>query len=198
MDKSKNRTDLLAAGRKKLQQFRQKKDGKGSNSKSSGKAGKGGRDTTVGTAAEAEAESAVTQQHAADEERSTHGANDTITLSESTGRVDPVASDATSASGELSAKSGVLEVASLSGAVEFPLEGSGVGETRLNESASNGLDVHAGVPEQGVLSSLVPEAVKYDEPVPQIQWLLESLQIPVHLCPFIIHMNWRGSMGKSR
>ncbi|KAB2619202.1 nucleoprotein TPR-like [Pyrus ussuriensis x Pyrus communis] len=32
MDKNKSRTDLLAAGRKKLQQFRQKKDGKGSGS----------------------------------------------------------------------------------------------------------------------------------------------------------------------
>ncbi|KAL8264045.1 hypothetical protein R6Q59_022175 [Mikania micrantha] len=38
MDKNKNRTDLLAAGRKKLQQYRQKKDGKGS--KSSGKVNK--------------------------------------------------------------------------------------------------------------------------------------------------------------
>lgn len=33
MEKNKNRTDLLTAGRKKLQQFRQKKDGKGSSSK---------------------------------------------------------------------------------------------------------------------------------------------------------------------
>ncbi|MBA0847246.1 hypothetical protein Goshw_014969 [Gossypium schwendimanii] len=33
MEKNKNRTDLLSAGRKKLQQFRQKKDGKGSSSK---------------------------------------------------------------------------------------------------------------------------------------------------------------------
>ncbi|KAB2629536.1 golgin subfamily B member 1-like [Pyrus ussuriensis x Pyrus communis] len=32
MDKNKSRTDLLSAGRKKLQQFRQKKDGKGSGS----------------------------------------------------------------------------------------------------------------------------------------------------------------------
>lgn len=31
MDKNKNRTDLLAAGRKKLQQYRQKKDNKSSN-----------------------------------------------------------------------------------------------------------------------------------------------------------------------
>ncbi|KAF3446503.1 hypothetical protein FNV43_RR11682 [Rhamnella rubrinervis] len=42
MDKNKSRTDLLAAGRKKLQQFRQKKDGKGSGShgKSTKKSGK--------------------------------------------------------------------------------------------------------------------------------------------------------------
>ncbi|XAR71456.1 hypothetical protein NMG60_11028718 [Bertholletia excelsa] len=41
MDKNKNRSDLLAAGRKKLQQFRQKKDNKGSTS--SAKAGKSER-----------------------------------------------------------------------------------------------------------------------------------------------------------
>ncbi|KAI4379747.1 hypothetical protein MLD38_006001 [Melastoma candidum] len=42
MDKNKSRTDLLAAGRKKLQQFRQKKDGKGNGAhgKSSRKQGK--------------------------------------------------------------------------------------------------------------------------------------------------------------
>lgn len=42
MDKNKSRTDLLAAGRKKLQQFRQKKENKGSAShgKTSKKSGK--------------------------------------------------------------------------------------------------------------------------------------------------------------
>ncbi|KAL2318260.1 hypothetical protein Fmac_032136 [Flemingia macrophylla] len=42
MDRSKNRTDLLAAGRKKLQQYRQKKDNKGGSSrgKSSNQGGK--------------------------------------------------------------------------------------------------------------------------------------------------------------
>ncbi|KAL2584179.1 hypothetical protein AAZV13_14G114900 [Glycine max] len=42
MDRNKNRTDLLAAGKKRLQQFRQKKDGKGGSSrgKSSKQAGK--------------------------------------------------------------------------------------------------------------------------------------------------------------
>ncbi|GFZ08213.1 hypothetical protein Acr_20g0000210 [Actinidia rufa] len=48
MDKNKNRTDLLAAGRKRLQQFRQKKDSKGS--KSSGKAGKSERDSDADAA----------------------------------------------------------------------------------------------------------------------------------------------------
>lgn len=46
MDKNKNRTDLLAAGRKKLQQYRQKKDGKGG--KSSGKGSKPDRDVATG------------------------------------------------------------------------------------------------------------------------------------------------------
>ncbi|KAJ0965593.1 hypothetical protein J5N97_026731 [Dioscorea zingiberensis] len=46
MDKGKNRSDLLAAGRKKLQQFRQKKDQKGGG-KSSGKAGKREADAGV-------------------------------------------------------------------------------------------------------------------------------------------------------
>ncbi|GFZ08220.1 hypothetical protein Acr_20g0000280 [Actinidia rufa] len=51
MDKNKNRTDLLAAGRKRLQQFRQKKDSKGS--KSSGKAGKSERDSDADAAPDA-------------------------------------------------------------------------------------------------------------------------------------------------
>ncbi|KAB2027905.1 hypothetical protein ES319_D05G064800v1 [Gossypium barbadense] len=46
MDKNKSRTDMLAAGRQKLQQFRQKKDGKGSSSrgKSSKKSNKSDTD----------------------------------------------------------------------------------------------------------------------------------------------------------
>ncbi|KAL5850053.1 hypothetical protein ACOSQ4_008066 [Xanthoceras sorbifolium] len=40
MDKNKSRSDLLKAGRKKLQQFREKKDGKGSSSSSHGKSSK--------------------------------------------------------------------------------------------------------------------------------------------------------------
>ncbi|KAL8521692.1 hypothetical protein ACS0TY_011996 [Phlomoides rotata] len=89
MEKNKNRTDLLAAGRKKLQQFRQKKDGKGNNSKSSSKAGKSGRDKTAGTVSEA----SVTQQHAADEEISKLDAEDTIALPELSSGVDSVAID---------------------------------------------------------------------------------------------------------
>ncbi|GMI81545.1 hypothetical protein like AT4G31570 [Hibiscus trionum] len=52
MDKNKSRTDLLAAGRQKLQQFRQKKDGKGSSSrgKSSKKSNKTDADTASSVA----------------------------------------------------------------------------------------------------------------------------------------------------
>ncbi|PSS20986.1 Centromere-associated protein like [Actinidia chinensis var. chinensis] len=57
MDKNKNRTDLLVAGRKRLQQFRQKKDSKGS--KSSGKAGKSERDSDADAAPDAAKPAAV-------------------------------------------------------------------------------------------------------------------------------------------
>ncbi|XP_024162604.1 centromere-associated protein E isoform X2 [Rosa chinensis] len=52
MDKDKSRTDLLAAGRKKLQQFRQKKDkGSGSQGKSTKKSGKSEQHGAVADAA---------------------------------------------------------------------------------------------------------------------------------------------------
>ncbi|KAL7122389.1 hypothetical protein ACP275_01G043300 [Erythranthe tilingii] len=143
MGKNKNRTDLLAAGREKLQQFRQKKDNKGNTSKSSGKAGKPGLDTTATAATEA----AVTQQHAEDGESSAV----TIPLSESSSRVDSLASDTAAATDELSAKPGVLEIASLSRAAESPLEGSGVDETRLEQSAYDGHDVDIGPPQKDLV-----------------------------------------------
>ncbi|KAJ3698697.1 hypothetical protein LUZ61_002402 [Rhynchospora tenuis] len=46
MDKGKNRNDLLAAGRKKLQQYRKKKDNKGSNSNSGNSKGKASNKST--------------------------------------------------------------------------------------------------------------------------------------------------------
>ncbi|KAJ4763635.1 nucleoporin [Rhynchospora pubera] len=46
MDKGKNRNDLLAAGRKKLQQYRKKKDNKGSNSNSGNSKGKASSKST--------------------------------------------------------------------------------------------------------------------------------------------------------
>ncbi|KAI3468410.1 hypothetical protein Pfo_025073 [Paulownia fortunei] len=167
MEKNKNRTDLLAAGRKK---FRQKKDSKGNNSKFSGKAGKSGRDTTASAATEA----AVTQQHATDGERSMHDAEDTIALSESSSRVDSVTIDTAAATDELSEKAGIFERASLAGAAEFPLEGSGVDETRLNQSADDGCDVDSGVPWKDGSSSLVLEDVKYNVPGASDTMILEE------------------------
>ncbi|XP_047965693.1 trans-Golgi network-localized SYP41-interacting protein 1 [Salvia hispanica] len=78
MEKNKSRTDMLAAGRKKLQQFRQKKDNKGNSSKPSGKGGKSGHDKTEGTFAEAAGE------------LSNH---DTVDISESSSGVVAEASD---------------------------------------------------------------------------------------------------------
>ncbi|KAH6760769.1 hypothetical protein C2S51_017718 [Perilla frutescens var. frutescens] len=102
MEKNKNRTDLLAAGRKKLQQFRQKKDGKGNTSKPSSKGGKSGRDMTAGAVAEA----AVTQRNVPDGETSKHDTDDTVNFPESTSRVDAATSDTASAKSKYDATVG--------------------------------------------------------------------------------------------
>ncbi|KAL1552595.1 golgin subfamily B member 1-like isoform X2 [Salvia divinorum] len=91
MENNKNRDDLLAAGRKKLQQFRQKKDNKGNNSKPSGKGSKSGRDRKAGTVAEA----AVTEQNVPDRVLSKHDASGTVDFSESNSGVVAEASDTT-------------------------------------------------------------------------------------------------------
>ncbi|KAL2574158.1 hypothetical protein AAZV13_17G171400 [Glycine max] len=64
MDRNKSRTDLLAAGKKKLQQFRQKKDNKGgsSHAKSSKKAGKPQLPDSDSDAASSASISTVTSQ----------------------------------------------------------------------------------------------------------------------------------------
>ncbi|KAJ7958642.1 GRIP and coiled-coil domain-containing protein 2 [Quillaja saponaria] len=85
MDKNKSRTDLLAAGRKKLQQYRQKKDGKGSgdHGKSSKKSSKpkqheGDTDATATTSVST-ALSQVTDGEVAS------GVNDSLAIIESQG-----------------------------------------------------------------------------------------------------------------
>lgn len=70
MDKNKGRNDLLAAGRKKLQQFRQKKDGKasssqGKSSRNSGKSEKHESDTSTSTTAKPTASSQVVEREIA-------------------------------------------------------------------------------------------------------------------------------------
>ncbi|OMO90605.1 Prefoldin [Corchorus olitorius] len=64
MDKKNNRSDLLVAGRKKLQQFRQKKDGKGSGSqgKSSKKSNKSEQHESVADATSSAAKPTVSSQ----------------------------------------------------------------------------------------------------------------------------------------
>ncbi|KAL3844322.1 hypothetical protein ACJIZ3_001725 [Penstemon smallii] len=145
MDKNKNRTDLLAAGRKKLQQFRQKKDNKGNNSKSSSKAVKSGRDAGVDSAIE----SAETQQNVADGKESTLDVEDTITSSESSSRVDTVAIDTGVSTDTLSEKADSFETASSAVAVEFPSEGS---------------EKEDGIQPKGGTSSVVPEDENHNVP----------------------------------
>ncbi|XP_047972478.1 golgin subfamily B member 1-like [Salvia hispanica] len=96
MDNNKSRDDLLAAGRKKLQQFRKKKDNKGNNSKSSGKGGKSGRDRKADTVAEA----AVTEQNVPDVVLSKHDASETVDFSESSSGVVAEAIDTATAISE--------------------------------------------------------------------------------------------------
>ncbi|XP_027082077.2 uncharacterized protein [Coffea arabica] len=103
MDKNnKNRTDLLAAGRKKLQQFRQKKDGKGG--KSSGKSSKPGRDANSDAA-----KSTATSDKVLDEELSVSDAGEVITSSELNPLNDPVVVDDHVSIVDLSLKDGAGE-----------------------------------------------------------------------------------------
>ncbi|KAJ8561132.1 hypothetical protein K7X08_027322 [Anisodus acutangulus] len=75
MDKNKSRTDLLAAGRKKLQQFRQKKDGKG------GKSSKASR--SAGDATPDLVDAMVKSDQVPDGENPLRRGDDTPTSSES-------------------------------------------------------------------------------------------------------------------
>ncbi|XP_010927246.2 uncharacterized protein [Elaeis guineensis] len=78
MDKTKNRTDLLAAGRKKLQQFRQKKDhkGGGSHAKSLNKASRPGKD------ADADELTKVTEPEPEPEDTKVVYTHESVTVSE--------------------------------------------------------------------------------------------------------------------
>ncbi|XP_052208944.1 trans-Golgi network-localized SYP41-interacting protein 1 isoform X2 [Diospyros lotus] len=93
MDKNnKNRTDLLAAGRKRLQQFRQKKDGK--SSKPSSKAGKAEHDGDADVASTAAKPAAVLQQVPEGEIGAVHDSDGQIADSSVKNSMDPpLASD---------------------------------------------------------------------------------------------------------
>lgn len=141
-----------------LQQFRQKKDGKGNSSKPSSKGVKSGRDTTASTVAEAavtqqnvldgeiskhdtnehdatmgtSTDEAVAQQHDADGDRFKHDAEDTTALPESDSRVDTMASDtASSKSGHVTTAVGTGEAALMQGGEKYADD-----TIALSESAS--------------------------------------------------------------
>lgn len=160
MDKNKNRTDLLAAGRKRLQQFRQKKDNKGNTSKSSGKASNSGHDASANAPNEAVAK----PKEVAGGERSGHDAEDHIPLSESHSRANSEEIDTLSATDDLSAKTGIVGTTELAAeTVKFPLNDSGVAETRWNKSAGDGHhDVDLSIPLGGRYTSIHPEDVDHN------------------------------------
>ncbi|KAG8381972.1 hypothetical protein BUALT_Bualt05G0028100 [Buddleja alternifolia] len=157
MDKNKNRTDLLAAGRKKLQQFRQK-NSKGNNSKSSGKSGKSGRDASAG----ADDEAAVTPQNAVD------------------GAIhDTVANDSVATTDELSGKAGIVETATPAGTAHIPIEDSGEDDTKSAQS------VDEEVLHKGGSSSLLHEDGKHNVPgtsdpmIPKERFADSSIPLPL-------------------
>ncbi|XP_073131000.1 uncharacterized protein [Henckelia pumila] len=159
MDKNKSRTDLLAAGRKKLEKFRQKKDNKGSNSKSTGKATKAGKsahDASVDGASEA----AVTLQNVADGEKSVHDTQDTSALSDVDARGNLVANDTFTSTDELSGQAVILDIASPTNTAEIQ-SGDSVNKTRLTQSAGDLGDINSEILQTGKSSSLAPEDAKY-------------------------------------
>lgn len=156
MDKNKSRTDLLVAGRKKLEKFRQKKDHKGSNSKSTGKATKTGNDASVDAASEA----AVTPQNVADGEKSNHDTQGTSALSDIDARGNLVANDTITSTDELYGEAVILDKASPTKTAEIQSEDS-VNKTRLNQSAGDACDIDSEILQTGRSSSLVHEDAKY-------------------------------------
>lgn len=132
MDKNnKNRTDLLAAGRKKLQQFRQKKDGKGG--KSSGKSSKVGRD------ANSDAAKSTASDKVLDEELSVPDSGEAVTSSELNPLNDPVVVDDNVSIVDLSLKDGAGETT-----LELADE-----KLRLEDSKHDVEDARVSVPFEG-------------------------------------------------
>ncbi|EPS67496.1 hypothetical protein M569_07278 [Genlisea aurea] len=145
MDKSKNRKDLLAAGRKKLQQFRQKKDNKAGDGDSSSKDTKSGHDA-------AEANATESAPRSAEEEVTINNDMVAIPILESGSGMEPQVVDAASSTDEvMAAKVGVLETGSSGQAAEFSSEGS---HLDLSRNADEELASGAMVLKEGANSSL--------------------------------------------
>ncbi|TQE00564.1 hypothetical protein C1H46_013808 [Malus baccata] len=123
MDKNKSRTDLLSAGRKKLQQFRQKKDGKGSGSGKSTK------------------KSSKSEKHEADADAVSSATKPTALTQapegETESRVDANLENINSSgshSGEISTASDIEVVSAAPSAVPITHEGNAV-ETLIDKNA---------------------------------------------------------------
>ncbi|KAJ9702892.1 hypothetical protein PVL29_004571 [Vitis rotundifolia] len=163
MEKNKNRTDLLAAGRKKLQQFRQKKDGKGSSSqaKSSNKSGKSRQHEADANTVPATVNPKASQQVSDGEIGLQHLDSDVEFIDSSVSHsiensmapdIDAETIDPPSM--PLSPKMGTVEKFSTD-YTELPLKGSGVGENDVDSSVSNkGESIPTANPEVAIVGSL--------------------------------------------
>lgn len=152
MDKNKSRTDLLAAGRKKLQQFRQKKDGKaGKSSKASRSAGDATPDLVDVTAK---------SDQVPDGEKSIHIGDGSPTSSESLSKKDLPAKHAEAPPLDESNNVDTVETTPASG--KLVKEDAGELEAALNSDSGDRGDVDSSSISEHANSKMVNEDVKDD------------------------------------
>ncbi|KAL7187137.1 hypothetical protein ACSBR1_037244 [Camellia fascicularis] len=150
MDKNKNRTDLLAAGRKKLQQYRQKKDTKGS--KSAGKAGKSERDSDADAASTAAKPAVVLLQDPDGEVSSLHDSDSGIVdssitrPSENSQAIDNIDIATNDPLSVVVIPETGTDTTTLASCVELPHEDSGVYESTMKLSVGKEQDFDPLVP----------------------------------------------------
>ncbi|KAK9273217.1 hypothetical protein L1049_018024 [Liquidambar formosana] len=187
MDKNKNRTDLLAAGRKKLQQFRQKKDNKGSSShgKSSKKSGKSEQHEADADAASA-ADNPTASPHVPEgdvgfiDSSMSHSVKDTVAPD-----IDVLTIDRLSV--PVPPETGVGEIR-LAYDTKLPPEDSGAGEAGLALSVGKDRDVDSSGPNGGesiqTVQSEVARVTSFgtlDIPVSEGDSIHANMSVPVDL-----------------
>ncbi|KAL3500239.1 hypothetical protein ACH5RR_039332 [Cinchona calisaya] len=176
MDKNnKNRTDLLAAGRKKLQQFRQKKDGKGG--KFSGKSGKPGHDAGD----DAPAKSTETSERGVDGEISLSNATDVVSSSELQLLQDSVLVDNNVANVDQSSKDGTGETTSAMTDENFILGDSGRGNKHDTDDTEVSVPFEGGGVSDGCKDVELGDSRTLDTVISEEKSTSSNMPMPVDL-----------------